>query len=184
MRRHESGGPVAIGVTGHRRFVHTPSIQKEVDRALSEACDRFGSTSIILYSSLAEGADRLVAERALRHDAAQLIAVLPFDRNEYMKDFQSHESRAEFRRLLDRARRVVELELKEERDKGYAAAGDYILDCSDVLIALWDGREGAGEGGTAAVVRAARERGLALIWLRVSRDPMTLASHHDGTLED
>lgn len=183
MRRRKHGGPVAIGVTGHRRFVRTPSIHTEVDRALSEACERFASTGIILYSALAEGADRLVAERALQRDSAQLIAVLPFDRNEYVKDFHSHESRAEFWSLLDRAHRVVELELQDGRDRGYAAAGDYILDCSDVVIALWDGREGAGEGGTATVVQAARERGIPLIWLRVSRDPTPPGSHQDGSVQ-
>jgi hypothetical protein len=160
---------VAIGVTGHRQFVDTSSIRMDIDRALIEACERFGATSIVLYSALAEGADRLVAERALLHDAARLVAVLPFERNEYMKDFISHESRNEFRRLLDRARSIVELEITEGRDAGYTAAGDYILECSDVLIALWDGKEGAGEGGTASIVKAARGLGVPLIWLRVSR---------------
>ena len=168
--RDKSRGPVAIGVTGHRQFACTPSIEEEIGRALSEACERFGATRMVLYSALAEGADRLVAQRVLSSEEGQLVAVLPFDRNEYMEDFRSGESRIEFRDLLERARSIVVMERVGSRDAGYTAAGDYILDCSDVVIALWDGKEEAGEGGTAATVKAARRRGLPLIWLKVSRN--------------
>ena len=46
------------------------------------------------------------------------------------------------------------------------AAGKAIAERSDLVLAVWDGRPAGGLGGTADVVKYARERGttVAVIW--------------------
>lgn len=52
-----------------------------------------------------------------------------------------------------------------DRAEAYAAAGRYIVDRSDVTIALWDGRRAGGKGGTAEVVYYIRKAKRPLVWL-------------------
>jgi len=119
-----------------------------------------------LVSALAEGADRIVAEEALRL-GYELHAVLPFSPSEYERDFEGAASLAEFRALLQQARAVLALdgsrESQEEQDSAYEAAGFTILAHADLVVAIWDGEEARGTGGTAEIVGAGVERGLALI---------------------
>jgi hypothetical protein len=58
---------------------------------------------LVVLSALAEGADRLVAQRVLTRANARLIVPLPLARDEYMQDFESDESKREFLDLLARA---------------------------------------------------------------------------------
>jgi hypothetical protein len=117
---------------------------------------RYESTRIVLFSALAEGADRLVAREAL--DLGFSLAVpLPFELQEYEKDFATPESRAEFRELLARSEcsfvvppPAAEADV-DERDAAYANCGAYIVRRCVELIALWDGKESP-HGGTGHIV--------------------------------
>jgi hypothetical protein len=95
----------------------------------------------------------------------RLVAVLPLPRYDYMADFESVDSKAEFFRLLDRADQVVEMPERLSREEAYAAAGDEILERSDVLLAIWDGQGAQGEGGTGEVVARARARHMPIAWV-------------------
>jgi hypothetical protein len=53
------------------------------------------------------------------------------------------------------------------REEAYEATGLYVVEHSDVLIAVWDGRPARGRGGTASIVATAREQGLPMAWIRV-----------------
>jgi hypothetical protein len=48
----------------------------------------------------------------------------------------------------------------------YEAANEAMLGTIDLLVAVWDGRSPVDQGGTAAVVEQARERGVAvaIVW--------------------
>jgi len=115
-----------------------------------------------LLSPLAEGADRLVAEVALRPEiGARLIAPLPMRKDMYEADFDEG-SLKEFNRLLTQADQSFEIPLVAHeadvghpgpaRDKQYEAVGMYIARESQILIALWDGVKPGKVGGTAAIV--------------------------------
>lgn len=176
-----AGDEVVVGVTGHRPAelagAEPRRLRRRVGRAmeaLADAAEASGSgpgPRIRLVSPLAEGADRLVAEEALRR-GWDLWALLPFRRADYEKDFRSGDSRQEFRDLLARAGRVVELDTaagtEKERKRGYAAVGRRLLEESDVLLALWDGRRARGEGGTGEVVTAAAAAGVPVVWIASS----------------
>jgi len=161
---------VRIGVTGHRVLAHADRLAEEVTRALlliqSMVCTS-PATPVLLtvVSPLAEGADRLVARQALERLGATLEAVLPLPAADYQTTFSSEESRQEFRDALAGAATLTELPAVETREEAYEQAGQYVVERCDVLLALWDGRPAAGQGGTADVVAWARDRDVPVYWI-------------------
>ena len=167
--------PVCAGVTGHRVLAEIDRVTAGIDDALNRVAAVFADRPVTVVSSLAEGADRLVAERALTRPDAALIAVLPLPPDEYECDFEEAASRDEFRRLLALAAEVIVSAANAgSREAAYERAGRAVLDRSDVLIAVWDGEPSQGPGGTADIVAEARARRLPLAWIRAgNRKPGT-----------
>ncbi len=174
---------IRLGVTGHRALPDHPQLAAAIRQALEQhiwelfdektqaRLDDPDHTPVYfsVVTSLAEGADRLVAREVMRYPHSSLEAVLPLTEEDYLDDFSDVGSAAEFRQLLDLAHRVVVLQtahLKEQfqdkeqreqaRKQAYLAAGHYMVKHCDVLIALWDGRPANGLGGTAEIVAYAR----------------------------
>jgi hypothetical protein len=126
-------------------------------------------------SSLAEGADRVFAEEALVLGYA-ILCPMPFTQAEFEKDFLAPaalepQSLAQFRALLDTARqgpglRVMELDgARAQAPAAYAAAGHAVLDQSHLLVAVWDGGEAAGQGGTSETLREGLRRHIPVLWV-------------------
>jgi hypothetical protein len=173
QRGHQSDGhgplPLIVGVTGHRdlRPEDVPALEGIVRRILENARDSHPHTSLLLLSPLAEGSDRLVARVAL-DVGVRLVVPLPLPQDLYEQDFADDSSRAEFRQLLARAESSYVLPLMagnttqgigqpgDQRNRQYAQVGALIAKLSQLFLALWDGRSGAGYdkvGGTGDVVR-------------------------------
>lgn len=129
---------VAVGVSGHRNLPDLEIVSNAVDEALREILAVFGDNSLQVISPLAEGADRLVAWRAMANYSVRLVVPLPLEMSDYMLDFKSISSKAEFITLLEQADQVFELPAEDTREACYLASGIYVLDHSDVLIAVWD----------------------------------------------
>jgi RNase H-fold protein (predicted Holliday junction resolvase) len=171
---HSPAGISRIGVTGHRDLADPDAVRLAcIDMIDEHRRDR--RTDIIeIWSSLAEGADRIVARLVPAH-AERLVVVLPLDAADYRDDFVSPQSRQEFDELLASAHRVeisgadpVESST-DARESAYERAGLAIVEQCDVLLALWDGGPSRGRGGTAETVRAARDRGRTVIHIPVVR---------------
>lgn len=150
-----------VGVTGHRRLPDEEALTGQVRRALQRIRELLPSSPytpvlFTVISPLAEGADRLVAREVLKVEGADLEVPVPLPREEYLRDFQSDESKREFDDLLSRAREVTELGPSESREKAYESVGRYVVHRCDVLIALWNGEGSRGQGGTAEIVEYAR----------------------------
>lgn len=157
--------PLVIGVTGHRDL--RPEDVPQLEHALRDIIQKLRSdnphTPFTLLSSLAEGADRLVARVALEL-GLNLIVPLPLKRDSYETDFTSEASRAEFRNLLDKSAHwfalpllngVPESEIKDRgpaRDRQYELAGAYIVRHSHLLVALWNGKNLESVGGTSKII--------------------------------
>ncbi len=173
------GACLRVGVTGHRTGDKLPAeveplVRRTVDSlllamktALDEAVadDRAAFAArepeLVVISSLAEGADRIVAEAGLAASAA-LDVVLPKPRAAYEGDFATEASKAEFRDLLGRARTVFELAQPQDalaEKRGYETAGLIMLAQTDILLAIWDRGEAAGIGGTAEIIEQAIAEG-------------------------
>jgi hypothetical protein len=165
---------VRVGVTGHRFLAEIDTIAAGIEEALRRIEHERPGESLAVVSSLAEGADRLVVRHVLKRSGARLITPLPLARAAYMDDFSSTESKAEFSDLVAAAGEVVQLPEAASRAAAYRAAGTYVLDHCDVLLAVWDGQSAQGRGGTAHIVEQARMRGLPVAWVHAgNRRPGT-----------
>lgn len=159
------GNPLLVGVSGHRVLSEQDRLRESVDLALNRLAESFPERPFRVLSSLAEGADRLVATRILERPGGSLLAVLPLPKKLYMTDFVSSSSKEEFQALLAGAVEVIELPAQQSREQCYESAGEYILRHCQVLFAVWDGRPPQGRGGTGAIVERARARALPLVWV-------------------
>ncbi len=177
-----------VSVTGHRRLDLTPGpagrLADAIDVVLVTIAG-MGEGRVEpgyrprVVSGLAEGADRLVARRALAL-GIPLKALLPFPRVQYLDDFEDERSRAEFAELIARASEVVELPGDaDDRDSAYATLGRRLVEVGDILLAIWDGLPGRGQGGTERVIARAIEQGLPVLWIHAAH-PHDLAIHGGG----
>ncbi|WP_189885006.1 hypothetical protein [Streptomyces xantholiticus] len=149
-----------IGVTGHRGI--PPEALAHVRAGLRAAlCSHQGSLEAL--SSLAVGADQLFADIAL-DCGAELTAVIPS--GDYEQGFTAPGELADYLRLKRLATREVRLAFPFSTDEAYYAAGAYIADHCDRLLAVWDGLPARGHGGTGDIVRYARDLGrpVTVIW--------------------
>ena len=110
-------------------------------------------------------ADRLVAERILQQPDGELLAVLPLPEEKYIRDFASDASKREFEVILNRTKQVRVLPPARTRELAYLAAGEYVLDHCNGLLAVWDGYETQWQGGTGEVVNLARKSRKPLAWI-------------------
>jgi hypothetical protein len=155
-----SDGQVRVGVTGHRALADRPQVEASVDAVLDRLLAAPGRDRIDVWSSLAEGADRLVVDRVLARPESRLVVVLPLPAEDYEADFADATSRSEFRALLARAAETHTVGPDEggSRESAYERAGHEVVDRSEVLLALWDGEPSRGRGGTAGLIEYARDR--------------------------
>ena len=136
-----------IGVTGHRRIPGRvlPGVRAEMRRHLGGALEAL--------SCLAAGADQLFADIAL-DSGVPVTAVIPG--MDYEAHLDDDAARAGYRRILGACANRVELPPEPTHEEAYFAAGRWIVDHCDRLIAVWDGRPARGLGGTGDVVAYAR----------------------------
>lgn len=172
-RPGETRGWLRLGVTGHRRLPDDPTLAERIGEAIARARAAWDTahgpvSGLVVVSSLAEGADCLVANLALQQPNTRLLAPLPLPPAEYRRDFAAPASWAAFTALLARAE-VVVLPPAPTREDAYLAGGLYVAEQSDVLLAVWDGLPARGPAGTGAIVQAARAAGRPLVW--VESDP-------------
>ena len=139
-----------IGITGHQRLKEPSSwkwVSSELDSLLAQL-----ESPLIGITSLAIGADQLFANAILRHGGS-LEAVIPF--TGYENTFSAGHDRQEYTRLLNSASKVEILEKRGSDEEAYLEAGKRVIDLSDILVAVWDGKPAAGLGGTGDAVNYA-----------------------------
>jgi hypothetical protein len=162
-----------VAVTGHRALSDMQAAARAVTGALDMIEDRLladarANSRLVAVSALAEGADRLVASCVLERPNGRLEVILPMPETDYLKDFDSADSVAEFKRLLGEASWVAAVPASQTRDEGYAAAGRAVVDRADLTIAIWDGSDSGRKGGTAEIVDYVRQQHRPLIWIPIS----------------
>lgn len=171
-----------VGVVGHRpgRLQHADSSQlseaiRDILKMIKEQADSFamrrrhlfspGPAVLRAISPLAEGTDRQFADAALAL-GYELCVVLPFEPEEFEKDFPTSESVEQFRALKGRAQTVFALDGQRGTEpNAYASAGSVVINQSDVLIAVWDGYRENKIGGTEHTLDIALGLGVPTIWI-------------------
>jgi len=154
--------PITVGVIGHLDVITTEEHRMQIEKLFCDLAAGYPNSPIHLFSSIAEGADRYVANIFLKmkreneeyRDRFELIVPIPFNQHEYKEDFDDT-SDEEFDKLLKQAKRsfIVGNERREtDRPHKYLETGKLVADSSLILIALWDGKAGK-KGGTADIVK-------------------------------
>ncbi len=143
-----------VGLTGHRHLKNEEAIRALLHEQLL-ALGRRARGRLVGCSSGAIGADLLFAETC----AALKIpwkALLPFSPSEFKTDFNE----SQWAHASDLLKGAVETEISgsaEARTAAYLRCGLRTVDEADVVIAIWNGLPARGMGGTADVVRYARQ---------------------------
>lgn len=160
---------VRVSATGHRTLADPAAVAGAVDRALERILAGSPGRGLTLISALAEGADRLAAERALAIDGTRLVLLLPLPETEYLETFESEASRDEYRRLESQAEGGLFALPVLPAEEAFQEHAEHLVGMADVMLAVWDGGPPRGPGGTADVVARAREAGSPLAWVRAGR---------------
>ncbi len=171
-----------VGVTGHRSDALPDALAAALAERIEESLTLLKSRVLSLHASassvfsaepprlllmspLADGADQIVAEIALKLGFT-LQAILPSSRDFYPISLPDEPSRRRFERLVERASCVLELPGDAgTRPDGFVMTGRATVAHCDVLMAVWDGLPARGRGGTADVVQLAITRGTPVIHL-------------------
>ena len=156
---------LVVGITGHRDIPEEDAdrLKEKIKGIFKELMEEYPNTPLLLLTPLAEGADRIAAKAAIE-EGIDYVVVLPFQEEEYVKDFP--ESKDEYYDLRDKEKHknlkgIFSLEYimndnarhyGPERDKLYENVGAYIVRHSQILIGLWDGKEGK-KGGTSEIIK-------------------------------
>ncbi len=157
-----------IGLSGHQRL-SDPGRWQWVRRELG-ACLASVPPPVAGITSLAVGADTLFAEIVLELGGS-LKVIVPF--SDYEERFVDHRDRETYRKLLGRAAGVETLHKTGSDDEAYYASGKRVVDLSDLLILVWNGKPAAGLGGTGDIAEYARQTQKAVIHLNPETQTVT-----------
>jgi hypothetical protein len=151
---------LAIGFTGHRKLPDEAKSRRLIRDFLEQ--QKSATRGIVSgVSSAAAGGDLLFAESCVEL-GIPLRVLLPMPRDEFRNDFDAATwQRAE--RVLQSAISVEVKGDREHRRESYYECGIETVQQSEILLALWDGQEARGMGGTAEIVAFAKAIGRPVI---------------------
>ena len=174
-----------VGITGHRAGVLTAPYVRSLRPVMSEIFkqlrdgalnlrlseDMFCSLTeprLLLHTGLASGADQIAAKHA-RTSGYRVHAVLPFEPDEYRKDFAEGRELHRFERALAAADDIIALPgQRSNLEAAYVLVGESLVRKADVIVAIWDGQVARGPGGTAEVVGLALRNSVPVIHVDIS----------------
>lgn len=145
-----------IGSTGHINITRETRVIVARELAGILAAQR---APIVGLTSLAPGADQAFAW-AVAAAGGDLVFVRPCAR---IEDSIPEGNLTHFRAARDLAVDVVALPFEEPSEDAYLAAGEYIADNVDLLVAVYDGEPAGGKGGTGDIVERRNAAGLPVI---------------------
>lgn len=147
-----------IGITGHTNL--TPATIPIVADAIRAELAPYAADRLVGVTCLAKGADQVFARVVLSLSGAVEVVLPAAD---YRDRKVEPGNAAEFDDLLARAGTVCIMPFDTSGPEAYLAASERMIDTVDRVIAVWDGTDAQGLGGTADVVRAARERSVPVV---------------------
>lgn len=182
-----------VGITGHRATALgagiLASLGKTIDGVLEDLSKAVGvfkqetqaffseePAQLRFHTALATGADQIAAQSA-RRAGYNVRAILPFPQDEYARDFDAAGQQAEFRKHVALADEVLSLPgQRANENDAYVLVGKAIIAAADVVVAVWDGQEGRGRGGTAHVVELSLKAGVPVIHVWIDRENDAISS--------
>lgn len=162
---------LVIAITGHRDLApereHLDSIRERLASFLRKQAELYPNTPILVITGMAEGADQLAIEvvRNLKHPRITYRPVLPMPEEVFVMDFTCDEARTIFREQMA-GQTIVELPIhpgfnlndlregrKDARAQQFRNLADFLIESSQILIAIWDDESPSKAGGTTEVVQ-------------------------------
>lgn len=187
---HRPGAPepivLNVGITGHRAGALTAPLLQVLEPLVNDVFQQLREATLIirdaepgfcsstpaelrLHTGLATGADQLAAKSA-RSNGYLVRALLPFEADEYRNDFTPGDELDEFELELSAADEVLALPGdRADANGAYVLVGQSLVEAADVLIAIWDGEQARGPGGTAHVVELALQNSVPVIHIDIDR---------------
>ena len=181
-----------VGITGHRANVLPPEVIKDLRSCLDmvlgrlrDAVEKLHASEDLLFTGqppvlrlhtpLATGTDQLAAESA--HELGYSVrALLPFPPAEYSNDFAGDAENRDFKSHLGAADEVFALPGERTQEVvAYVMVGKAVMAAADILIAVWDGQEGNGLGGTAHVVDMAIRAAVPVVHIEIDREAKAIS---------
>jgi hypothetical protein len=140
----------SIGIAGHRNIANAKTAAFVFENCF-DVLKRLKREhkDVVALSALAEGADTLFGEAAVALNIPLRI-VRPF--RQYASDFTSPSAKRRYHRLRSRAYRESKLAYTGRSDAAYLEGMYWIVDNSDLVVAVWDGSSSRGSGGTGDAV--------------------------------
>jgi hypothetical protein len=149
-----------VAISGHRGL--PDDTERLIQPKLHREAQKRAADDLTCVSCIADGPDSWFA-RAVLDAGGGLIVVVPAEK---YRDALPVEHHPVYDELLARASDVIRLDHVESTSQAHMDASVRMLELADELVAVWDGQPARGYGGTADVVDAARDRGLAVtvVW--------------------
>jgi hypothetical protein len=159
---HKLPTVLAIGFSGHRKLVDEDKCRENIRRVLGDwKAKALGR--VYGVSSVAAGGDLLFAESCIELDLPIRI-LLPSPAEKFREDFDEETwKRAE--RVMASALSVEVKSFSQEPTERYYECGIETVDQSQLLVALWDGQDSRGMGGTSDMVHFAKCLSRPIIWI-------------------
>lgn len=143
-----------VGITGHRGLPE--AAEALVREAIREAVQPCAGADLAGVSCIADGPDAWFAQTVLDL-GGRLEVVVPAE--EYRDSLPAWHHRT-YDELLSRASEIHATGLARSDSQAHMTGSEILVGLVDEVIAVWDGRPARGYGGTADVVRYAREHGV------------------------
>ena len=140
-----------VGISGHQDLETYD--QEWIRKTILDLIDTYSITKGV--SSLARGADQLFA-RCIIEKGLKLIVVIPC--KNYETTFRSDSDKKVFNELFQRASKKIELPFPKPNEEAFYQAGIAVLNFSDTMIVVWDGKNAKGWGGTGDIAEQAKRR--------------------------
>jgi hypothetical protein len=108
------------------------------------------------FTCLAKGADQLFAAVLAEINIA-FTAIIPCI--DYETAFDNQAARNDYRRFLRMAAERIKLDFPHPSEKAFFEGGKKVVECSDLIFAVWNGKPAKGLGGTGDIVCFSKQVG-------------------------
>ena len=173
-------------VTGHRFLEHEASVQAEINALITYL--KSSDSQVSFSCNLSCGADILFVQAA-QGQQCDVEIELPFQTKFYELDFDKA-SINQFNAIISKTHFSIfnQIETPDEASKklAYEQAGNKLIKAADGIIAIWDGKQGQGQGGTKDQIDYALKLNKPIHWIKANRKdtPTTPLAPEIQTLQD
>jgi len=164
-----------IGIVGHRDLGDKNDglyVQLCCHKILSEL--RYRYPKIKAISAISEGADSIFAQSAIALDI-QLESVIPFD--DFKSDFPEETSYERYKSLRKKSDYETRVNFSGRSNLAYKKSMEWVVFKSDIVLAVWDGKEIGSIGGTWEAVLLCEKFNKTIIHIDTCNRVMSLYFH-------